>query len=58
MTDSKFEDVGTLTLSSSGKSCKLSYLGFITCFVSLKDLKLVLEGKAKTAPIWKVKRRE
>jgi len=58
MTDSDFEDVGILKLSSSGRSYRLEYLGFIVAYVSVKDVKAVVAGKKRTAPIWRVKRRE
>jgi len=58
MTDSDFEDVGVLKLSSTGRSYRLQYLGFIVAFVSVKDVELVRQGKKKTATIFKVKRRD
>ncbi|MCK4478375.1 hypothetical protein KAU88_07605 [Candidatus Bathyarchaeota archaeon] len=57
MTDS-FENVGILKLASTGRSYKLEYLGFISAYVSVKDVELVRQGKKKTATIFKVKRRE
>lgn len=58
MTVSDFENVGVLKLSSSERSYKLEYLGFIVAYVSVKDVEAVRQGKKKTATIWKVKRRE
>lgn len=58
MTGSDFENVGILKLASTGRSYRLEYLGFIVAYVSIGDVERVKLGKAKTATIWKVKRRE
>lgn len=56
--DSDFENVGVLKLASTGRSYRIECFGFISAYVSVKDVERVKLGKVKTVTIWRRKRRE